>query len=624
MLKRNLLISAMVASVMSVHSGLVLSQESPAKADGDSSFSIPSSLAQADFQPWPADPRETKLFPSPQSWSDQSIYSVMIDRFENGNKENDCENLNDIVGQSPDIFHGCTPWGTFHYHGGDLEGLISRLDYIKGLGVTSILVTPVSKSYGQYHGYSPWNFLDVDPNFGDFSIFRKFVYEAHKRGLYVLLDMVVNHTAPVWTYQHKIPMEPPFNCRVFDESSRLVVGDWPGNKLVPDELNDLDMFTRCGRIMDFEIPFQAENGDFLTYRDLASWKPPVAQTMTGIVSWWIAKTDIDGIRLDAIKHVDRRFLDKYLQSVKKFAASVGKNNFYIVGEAVATDYNYLKTFLGKNFNVDPLLPPTGQYLGMDGVYDTAAYYNAIGSLKYQGASLGPIRDLAMADMRTNGSFGAHARLNLRYLDLLDTRRFLDYFPEAPQTLPIGLTWIFTAPGIPLVTYGTEQNIYEVKKITDPLTGETTNVDWLDPGLGTRADMITGGIFRHQFNANQDLFRPDFKTYKLIQKLNSLRQRFSALRRGQYIPRIFDENGTGVYVFSRIFGGEEIIVAINNSTNAQVRTFSGPTVPYARNWQDALEENYRLTSTIELDTETFTIEMPPLSARVLHVLSEAKQ
>lgn len=292
-----------------------------------------------DLEPWPTE--GDTLYPSPKNWADISVYSVMIDRFANGDQTNDCVNMEVIVGQEEDLIHGCQAVNPFHFHGGDLKGLTDKLDYIAGMGFSAILITPVTKTYGEYHGYAPYDFLDIDPNYGSFEDFRHFVKEAHKRGIYVILDFVINHTAPVWQYDHENPYEPPFSCRPFDEDSRIPVKGWTGNDLVPSELQNFDYFSRCGKIANFDEPFQSENGDFLVYRDLTTWRPELADIMATIFNYWIAKTDIDGFRLDAIKHVDRRFLASFVPQVRKFSKSVGKDNIYFVGEAVAIDHDYL-------------------------------------------------------------------------------------------------------------------------------------------------------------------------------------------------------------------------------------------------------------------------------------------
>ncbi len=128
----------------------------------------------------------------------QTIYFVLTDRFANGNPANDRGGL----AGGPDE-HGFDPTRISHFHGGDFAGLASRLDYLKGLGVTAVWVTPpfknkpMQRGSAGYHGYWILDFLQVDPHLGTNDEFSAFVRQAHARGLKVYMDIVVNHTADV-------------------------------------------------------------------------------------------------------------------------------------------------------------------------------------------------------------------------------------------------------------------------------------------------------------------------------------------------------------------------------------------------------------------------------------------
>ena len=136
---------------------------------------------------------------------DEVIYFVLPDRFANGDPGND------LGGYPADrLQSGFDPAAKGFYHGGDLRGLIDRLDYIQGMGVTAIWFAPIfknkpvqgpadDKSAG-YHGYWVTDFTQVDPHFGTNDEFRAFVDAAHARGMKVYMDIIVNHTADVIDY----------------------------------------------------------------------------------------------------------------------------------------------------------------------------------------------------------------------------------------------------------------------------------------------------------------------------------------------------------------------------------------------------------------------------------------
>jgi glycosidase len=124
-------------------------------------------------------------------WRDQMIYQVMIDRFANGDPNNDIHIDPSVPG---------------HFHGGDWQGLIDHLDYLHELGVTALWISPVVKNveddagFDSYHGYWTQDFLRPNAHFGDLEKLRELVDTAHKKGFLVLLDVVTNHVGQLFYY----------------------------------------------------------------------------------------------------------------------------------------------------------------------------------------------------------------------------------------------------------------------------------------------------------------------------------------------------------------------------------------------------------------------------------------
>ncbi len=135
----------------------------------------------------------------------ENFYFVMADRFENGDSGNDTAF---IEGTRSD--HGFDPTDQAFYHGGDLQGLIERLDYIEGLGTTAIWMTPSFKNkpvQGEpgtesagYHGYWITDFTQIDPHLGTNEELKTLIDLAHDRGMKVFFDIITNHTADVLDY----------------------------------------------------------------------------------------------------------------------------------------------------------------------------------------------------------------------------------------------------------------------------------------------------------------------------------------------------------------------------------------------------------------------------------------
>jgi glycosidase len=168
--------------------------------------------------------------------SDDSIYFVMTDRFENGNSANDEAGIGD--GR---LGSGYDPTDIGYYHGGDFVGLTQRLEYIKGLGFTSIWITPpvvnrpMQGDSASYHGYWGTDFTTIDPHLGTEAEFKAFVSRAHSLGMKVIVDIVVNHTADVISpkigiYSYRDTYDYPYRDsqgKIFDASKVAGLKSFP-------------------------------------------------------------------------------------------------------------------------------------------------------------------------------------------------------------------------------------------------------------------------------------------------------------------------------------------------------------------------------------------------------------
>ncbi len=252
--------------------------------------------------------------PSPAAWEDQVLYFLMLDRFSNG-KEND---YFDNDGQP--VHDGTTPlyqakdagnavqtdqdaarWreAGVHWAGGTLKGLTSKIGYLKRMGITALWVSPIFKQVAYqdtYHGYGIQNFLEVDPNFGTREDLREMVATAHRHGIYVILDIILNHSGNVFSYNpdrywtqdpasgqwyldarwdgrpyavagfHDLSGQPqlPFEAgNAFDQPEA-----WPDGAIWPQEFQAPGTFTTKGRINNWDYEPEFLDGDFFDLKDL--------------------------------------------------------------------------------------------------------------------------------------------------------------------------------------------------------------------------------------------------------------------------------------------------------------------------------------------------------------------
>jgi glycosidase len=273
----------------------------------------------------------------------QRIYFVMPDRYANGNPANDAAGL-----AGPRSVTGFDPADTGYYHGGDLAGLTGDctgprgLARIRDLGFTSIWITPpyrqkyVQADSAGYHGYWAVDFTSVDPHLGSDREFGAFVECAHRLGLKVILDVVVNHTADVIqlsSYEYgppKTPFVPPAERDVKR----------------PAWLNDTSNYHNRGNI-DFAScpPACLELGDFFGLDDLATEQADVRQGLVDVFADWIRRYRIDGFRIDTARHVEPGFFSDWVPRIQAAARAAGVPDFQLFGEAFITNAIELSTYV---------------------------------------------------------------------------------------------------------------------------------------------------------------------------------------------------------------------------------------------------------------------------------------
>ena len=307
----------------------------------------------------------------------ERFYFVMPDRYANGDPSNDRGGLSgsrDTTGLDP----ASEGW----FHGGDYAGLTGGctdpqqgLARLRDLGFTAVWVTPpfgqkpVQGSSAAYHGYWIRDFTSVDPHLGTEAEFAAFVDCAHRLGLKVFLDVVVNHTADVVQLaggpRFVDPSQRPYrNCRGKKFNPALYVTKrfpcmsarrMPRVATIPaDErdakrpawLNDVTKYHDRGDI-DFsscsDICF--EQGDFFGLDDLFTENPSVMGGLAEVYAAWIRRYRIDGFRIDTARHVNRAFFRLWVPRILAAARAAGVPSFELFGEVPLRDEGELSRFV---------------------------------------------------------------------------------------------------------------------------------------------------------------------------------------------------------------------------------------------------------------------------------------
>jgi glycosidase len=206
----------------------------------------------------------------------------------------------------------------------------------------------------------------------------------------------------------------------------------------------------------------------------------------------------------------------------------------------------------------------------------------------------------------------HRVINLvRFIDLHDTYRFLRD-GEHPDYLKIAFTWLLFSLGIPLVYYGTEQAFRTSHQVLAPENGKLP----ADPE--NRQDMFPEGEFKTASSAG-DTFDPTSPSFTFFKKLAELRQKHPALRRGYQFVRWSDPWGPGIYAFSRVAEGREVLVASNTAEQSRLATMyvDAEHSPAGTVFVDELDPTYTVTAYRPVEGGSqLTVEVPPRGVRVL--------
>jgi glycosidase len=526
---------------------------------------------------------------------DEVIYFLLPDRFDNGDPRNDRGRL-----RGGRLQTGFDPTHKGFFQGGDLKGLVRRLNYLQGMGVTAIWFAPIFKNKpvqgpaGQetagYHGYWVTDFTRIDPHFGENADFKAFVDAAHARGMKVYMDIITNHTADVikfreceemgacpyrsiadYPYQRRggvngAPINPGYlgeTVRTAENFARLTDPNFAytlatpkaeQNIKVPAWLNDPLLYHNRG-----DTVFRGESntmGDFVGLDDLFTENPKVVQGMIEVYGSWIDRFGIDGFRIDTARHVNPEFWQAFVPAMQARARARGIPNFHIFGEVANDDFN--TGFLAKHTIEDKL--PT--------VLDFAFKQAALRSLA-SGQPTEIWREFLLQDVLYTGG-KATARQLPTFLGNHDQGRFAFYVREgnknaSPEELlarvKLGHVLMFTWRGVPTVYYGDEQGF-----VGDG--GDQDARETLFPSK-TAVYLDNDLLGTDRTNA-QENFDTNHPLYRLIGELSRIRTGNVALRRGD-TRLLAAEDAPGLLAFSRSAPPEEVVVAVNTSAQPITRT-----------------------------------------------------
>jgi glycosidase len=527
-----------------------------------------------------------------QDWRDEVIYQVLVDRFANGDVNNDMRVQEGALAR---------------FQGGDWKGMEDHLDYFVDLGVTTLWISPVVKNVetdadvDSYHGYWAQDLTLPNPHFGDLAALRSLVASAHDKGLKVVLDIVTNHMGQVFFYDMNLNGHPdiyiggtgcdpnspasavdknpdgscpsnvtrvtefdpdfvPRGVQAFTSlgpagrAPIIFIQDPTINRVPPkpDILGTARAYHGMGRTLNYDVPDQRLHGDFPGgLKDVATEVPEVRAALIDAYAKWVETADLDGFRIDTVKHVEEDFWSEFATKVRQRLAPQGKTKFLMFGEAFDGD--------------DALL---GRYT-QPGMLDSVFYFSqhfqvfrdvfqlAHDPTQQKGtdqiANLWAEKPVHYSTQPQDGGIGVPpSKALVNFLDNHDVSRFLFDAQGDKDALRNALTFLLTEEGIPCLYYGTEQ---EFAGGNDPSNRE---VLW-----------TTGWS-----NAND--------TFQHFRKLSRLRKGYKALSRGDTkvvwsTPHVAAEEDAGIFAFERAGGDaadQYALVVFNTNAKKASSTSDG--------------------------------------------------
>jgi glycosidase len=613
----------------------------------------PQELRLADLKP------RGRVNPSPATWRDQILYFLLPDRFSDGGEGG--RTLFDRSNPSTFRKNDKKQWmaGGKIFQGGTIAGIKSKLDYLQNLGVTTLWIAPVCKQRKDletYHGYGIQNFLEIDPRFGTRQELRDLVDAAHTKGMYVLLDIIYNHSGNNWFYNvggrpkttEKYRFAPPYPVHGWrsDTGSSIPISSISPSDLEdgvwPQEFQDLDWYTKAGEICKWdpegwEEPLHPDNefrrGDFSDLKDLNLNRSDVLNAVIKVYQYWIALSDCDGFRIDTVKHVSWEASRNFCGAIHEYAESIGKENFLLLGEVTGgadMARNYLEIF-GRNLDaVLDIGEPPQKLAGMTkGFREPSDFFNQFAG---------------------HDSLGSHRETGRYHVSILDDHdmvgrgknRFAANNPNLEQVAhAVGVQ--LTTLGIPCIYYGTEQ-AFDGKESYHDFSIEPRDSNGKIPfdDRYIRESMF-GGTFGAFETENCHFFDENHPTYLRIAAIALIRNGDNkiglALRRGRQYLRETSILGRPFNIpareelvaWSRILFDQEVLIAVNTNGTA-VRgadiTVDGSLSPmggqmtylYRSDWADSQLHTPPTDQTVNIISNgsraTVKIDLPPAGMAIL--------
>jgi alpha-amylase len=480
---------------------------------------------------------------------EELIYFLLVDRFD------DATARKPTLTSSRSLGSGTTEQ-LKRFCGGKLKGVTQNLGYIRDLGCTSLWLSPVFENNDapdpnsdKYHGYSIQNYLAIDPRFGNEKDLVELVATAHDRfNMRVFLDVVLNHSGDNWKYPGDYPYyysnDMQFPLEAFRRADRPQ----------PKELQNPHFYHRRGQIRNWDNYPEYQTGDFCSLKDFNNDENPAGlqliDTLIRAHCYWIRQADLDGFRVDAVKHMGASAVGRFCSAVDEYARLLGKRNFITFGELIAGD-DAIDRYIGPNTSVKD---GDNLFTGMTSVLDFPLSFVLPNVIKgFAPPSALTARYTALRDHAlSRGELGRYLVTFLENHDQVgqDPKRRFGAGASDDQIIA-GTGFLICLLGAGCIYYGSEQGL---------------------SGQGSDDACIREAMFDLN-EPGRNFLNPQCRIYQEIGKIAA---QFHALREltfGRIYFREISGNGSDfgfpqghpcTLAFSRMLSNSEVLVAYNTS------------------------------------------------------------
>jgi neopullulanase len=452
--------------------------------------------------------------------SSDFIYFLMPDRFSNGDSSNDR-----VAGMRDQSLNRDS---IFLRHGGDLQGVQNHLDYLQGLGVTTVWLTPVLENdmpNRTEHGYAFTNHYKIDPRLGGEKSYQALISALHGRGMKIIQDAVYNHVGL-------------YHFLVQDLPSKDWLHQWPS--FTQTSYKDQPLMDPYGSALDKKI---TADGWFTTQMpDLNQGNPMVANFLIQHAIWCVEEFGIDGWRIDTYIYCDLEFMNRcnaaliqeypHITMFGEAWVHGTANEAYFAENNIRTPFkSNLQGIIDFQCNFSGIVPALtedfGWTTGVNKLYTTLS----------------------------NDFLYKEPMRNVIFLDNHDMSRFYSVVGENPGKQEVGIKWLLTSRGIPQLYYGTE---ILMKGLANP--DGWVRLDFPGGWAGDKKNAFTG----------EGLSPDEKQVQQLVRTLANFRRSSSALKTGkmmQYLPV------NGLYVYFRYDALQTIMCIMNTGISTATIDFN---------------------------------------------------